>query len=94
MVRQWQELNYGNRLSHSWTEALPDFVMLAKAFGWGARRVDDPAELDDAIRECLAHDGPFFLDVAVARLENCYPMMPAGVGHHRMMLSKDAWYVE
>ncbi len=43
MVRQWQELNHGNRLSHSWNEALPDFVALAQAFGWQARRVDDPA---------------------------------------------------
>ena len=42
MVRQWQELNHGNRLSHSWNEALPDFVALACAFGWQARRVDDP----------------------------------------------------
>jgi thiamine pyrophosphate-dependent acetolactate synthase large subunit-like protein len=40
MVRQWQQLNHGNRLSHSWNEALPDFVALAKAFGWGARRVE------------------------------------------------------
>jgi acetolactate synthase-1/2/3 large subunit len=42
MVRQWQQLNHGNRLSHSWNAALPDFVALAKAFGWGARSVDDP----------------------------------------------------
>ena len=92
MVRQWQELNHGNRLSHSWNEALPDFVALAKAFGWGARRVAEPAELDAALAECLAYDGPFFLDVQVAAQENCFPMMPAGVGHHRVMLGKDRWY--
>ncbi len=92
MVRQWQELNHGNRLSHSWNEALPDFVALAKAFGWGARRVSDPAELDAALAECLAYDGPFFLDVQVAAQENCFPMMPAGQGHHRVMLAKDRWY--
>ena len=92
MVRQWQELNHGNRLSHSWNEALPDFVALAKAFGWGARRVSDPAELDAALAECLAYDGPFFLDVQVAAQENCFPMMPSGHGHHRVMLSKDRWY--
>jgi acetolactate synthase-1/2/3 large subunit len=80
MVRQWQELNHGNRLSHSWNEALPDFVALAKAFGWGARRVDDPAELEEALAECLAYDGPFFLDVQVAAQENCFPMMPSGQG--------------
>ena len=92
MVRQWQELNHGNRLSHSWNEALPDFVALAKAFGWGARRVSDPAELESALAECLAYDGPFFLDVQVAAQENCFPMMPAGAGHHRVMLGKDRWY--
>jgi len=92
MVRQWQELNHGNRLSHSWNEALPDFVALAKAFGWGARRVSDPAELEDALAECLASKGPFFLDVQVAAQENCFPMMPSGCGHHRVMLAKDRWY--
>ena len=94
MVRQWQELNHGNRLSHSWNEALPDFVALAKAFGWGARRVSDPAGLEAALAECLASEGPFFLDVQVAAQENCFPMMPAGQGHHRVMLSKDRWYEE
>jgi len=94
MVRQWQELNHGNRLSHSWNEALPDFVALAKAFGWGARRVSDPAELEAALAECLGSEGPFFLDVQVAAQENCFPMMPAGCGHHRVMLSKDRWYEE
>lgn len=92
MVRQWQELNHGNRLSHSWNEALPDFVALAKAFGWGARRVSDPAELDAALAECLAYPGPFFLDVQVAAQENCFPMMPSGQGHHRVMLAKNQWY--
>jgi len=94
MVRQWQELNHGNRLSHSWNEALPDFVALAKAFGWGAARVSDPAQLDAALAECLAYDGPFFLDVQVTAQENCFPMMPSGQGHHRIMLGKDRWYEE
>jgi acetolactate synthase-1/2/3 large subunit len=92
MVRQWQELNHGNRLSHSWNEALPDFVALAKAFGWGASRVSDPAALPAALAECMEHDGPFFLDVQVAPQENCFPMMPSGQGHHRVMLAKDRWY--
>ena len=94
MVRQWQQLNHGNRLSHSWNEALPDFVALAKAFGWGARRVDDVAELVDALAECLTYDGPFFLDVRVAQQENCFPMIPAGRGHHQLMLSATEWYEE
>ena len=92
MVRQWQELNHGSRYSHSYTAALPDFVAVAKGFGWGARRVSDPAELDAAIAECLASDGPFFLDVAVAPQENCFPMIAAGRGHHEVMLNETTVY--
>jgi acetolactate synthase-1/2/3 large subunit len=94
MVRQWQQLIHGNRLSHSWNAALPDFVALAKAFGWGARSVDRPEELEAALAECLAFDGPFFLDVRIVGQENCYPMMPAGRGHHEIMLADDRWYQE
>lgn len=69
-------------------------MALAKAFGWGARRVDAPAELQDALGECMAHDGPFFLDVRVAQQENCFPMIPSGRGHHEVMLSATEWYEE
>jgi acetolactate synthase-1/2/3 large subunit len=89
MVRQWQELVHGGRYSHSYTEALPDFVALAKAFGWRARKVVRRTELDDALAECLASSGPFFLDVQVVEEENCFPMIPAGKGHHEMLLGKD-----
>ncbi|OZI33732.1 acetolactate synthase, large subunit, biosynthetic type [Bordetella genomosp. 5] len=92
MVRQWQELIHGGRYSHSYNASLPDFVALAKAFGWGAARVEHPDELDAALEACLAYDGPYFLDVTVTAQENCFPMMPAGMGHHRMMLSADNWY--
>ncbi len=92
MVRQWQELVHGNRISHSWNAALPDFVALARAFGWGARRVDAPDELAEALAECLAHAGPFLLDVRVVPQENCYPMIPAGRGHQEMMLGDQRWY--
>ena len=88
MVRQWQELNHGGRYSHSYTDALPDFVMVAKGFGWQARRVDRRDELEEALSECLDSTGPFFLDVRVAADENCYPMMPAGRGHDEILLSK------
>ncbi len=86
MVRQWQQLNHGGRYSHSYTDALPDFVMVARGFGWQARRVDRRDELDDALRECLDSPGPFFLDVRVAAEENCLPMIPAGCGHDEMLL--------
>ncbi len=94
MVRQWQELIHGGRYSHSYTAALPDFVALAKAFGWRARSVERREELDDALAECLTSDGPFFLDVRVAQEENCFPMIPAGKGHHELLLGKDRPYAE
>jgi acetolactate synthase-1/2/3 large subunit len=92
MVRQWQELIHGGRYSHSYNASLPDFVAVAKAFGWNAARVTDPARLDEALAQCLDSRGPYFLDVCVAEQENCYPMMPAGHGHHRIMLAGGVWY--
>ena len=88
MVRQWQEMVHGGRYSHSCTEALPDFVALARAFGWSARRVERRDQLDDALRECLESAGPFFLDVRVAPTENCFPMIPAGRAHHEVLLGR------
>jgi acetolactate synthase-1/2/3 large subunit len=92
MVRQWQELVHGNRISHSWNAALPDFVALARAFGWRASRVSDPADLDAALADCLNSEGPYLLDVQVSAKENCYPMIPAGKGHHQLMLGDNRWY--
>ncbi len=94
MVRQWQELIHGGRYSHSYNEALPDFVALARAFGWQAERVGDPAQLDAALARCLDHAGPYFLDVVVASQENCFPMIPAGCGHDRIMLAEGVWHEE
>jgi acetolactate synthase-1/2/3 large subunit len=90
MVRQWQELVHGGRYSHSTLDVQPDFVALAKAFGWRARRVAQRSELDGALAECLASDGPFFLDVVVAAEENCWPMIPAGRAHHEVLLGPQA----
>jgi acetolactate synthase I/II/III large subunit len=92
MVRQWQELNHEARYSHSYTAALPDFVTVARGFGWGANRVGDPAQLEQAIAQCLAYDGPFFLDVSVAAQANCFPMIPSGRGHHEIMLNESTVY--
>ena len=94
MVRQWQELNHGGRYSHSYTEALPDFVALARAFGWQAHTVSRRDELDAALATCLASSGPYFLDVRVHGEENCFPMMAPGAGHHEMTLSKGKVYSE
>jgi acetolactate synthase-1/2/3 large subunit len=86
MVRQWQELLHGGRYSESYTAALPDFVKLADAFGAVGGRVEDPAKLDDAIREMLAVDRAVILDVAVDPAENCFPMIPSGAAHNEMLL--------
>ena len=94
MVRQWQELLHGNRVSHSYNESLPDFVALARAFGWGAGMVEKPADLDRALAECINYKGPYFLDARVAKVENCFPMMPAGRGHHEVMLAPGVFYSE
>ena len=88
MVRQWQELLHGERYSHSWSEALPDFVKLAEAFGAKGIRVDDAADLDDAIMEMLAHDGPVIFDCMVEKHENCFPMIPSGAPHNQMLMGE------
>ena len=86
MVRQWQELLHGGRYSESYTAALPDFVKLADAFGANGRRVEDPAEVDDAIAWMLKTPGAVILDIAVDPKENCFPMIPSGAAHNEMLL--------
>ena len=86
MVRQWQQLLHGERYSQSWSEALPDFVKLAEAFGAKGILVDDPADLDEAIKEMIAYDGPVILDCVVEKHENCFPMIPSGKAHNEMIL--------
>ncbi len=89
MVRQWQELLHGGRYSESYTAALPDFVKLAEAFGAVGRRVVDPADLDDAIREMIETPRSVVLDVAVDEAENCFPMIPSGAAHNEMLLGPE-----
>ena len=88
MVRQWQELLHGERYSHSWSEALPDFVKLAEAFGAKGIYCDNPADLDDAILEMINHDGPVIFDCLVEKHENCFPMIPSGKAHNEMLLGQ------
>jgi acetolactate synthase-1/2/3 large subunit len=89
MVRQWQELTYESRYSESYSDSLPDFVALAEAYGWKGIRCDDPAKLDDAIAEMLAHDGPVMFDCRVHKTSNCFPMIPSGASHTDMILTAD-----
>ena len=86
MVRQWQELLHGERYSQSWSEALPDFVKLAEAFGAKGILCTDPADLDDAILEMIRHPGPVIFDCLVEKHENCFPMIPSGRAHNDMLL--------
>ncbi|WP_419827324.1 acetolactate synthase 3 large subunit [Sphingomonas sp.] len=86
MVRQWQELNYSSRYSESYSEALPDFVKLAEAYGWTGLRIETPDALDDGIAAMLAVDGPVMVDCRVAQLTNCFPMIPSGAAHTEMIL--------
>jgi acetolactate synthase-1/2/3 large subunit len=89
MVRQWQELLHGGRYSESYTEALPDFVKLAEAFGAVGLRAETTDQLDQAIADMLAVDRTVILDVAVEQTENCFPMIPGGAAHNEMLLGPE-----
>ncbi|WP_156468018.1 acetolactate synthase 3 large subunit [Rhizobium sp. Leaf371] len=90
MVRQWQQLLHGNRLSNSYTEAMPDFVKLAEAYGGVGIRCDKPGELDDAILRMIDSPAPVIFDCRVANLANCFPMIPSGKAHNEMLLPDEA----
>ena len=86
MVRQWQQGFYGERYASSNMEVgMPNFEKLADAFGVKGIVVNSPEQLDEAISEMLAHDGPVLLDVWVRRDENCYPMVPPGKNNSQMI---------
>jgi acetolactate synthase-1/2/3 large subunit len=88
MVRQWQEMFYESRYSHSYFDSLPDFVRLAEAYGGVGFRAIKPDELDSVLDEALAiRDRFVVIDVAVSKEENVYPMVPAGAALHEMVLS-------
>jgi len=86
MVRQWQELTYESRYAESYSDSLPDFVKLAEAYGWKGIRIEHPDQLDQGIADMLAHDGPVMVDCMVAKLANCFPMIPSGAAHTDMIL--------
>ena len=77
MVRQWQELLHEKNYSESYSEALPDFVKLAEAYGCKGIKVDNPDELDSKIKEMIDHNGPVIFDCQVDPNENCFPMIPS-----------------
>ncbi len=86
MVRQWQQLLHGGRYSHSYSEALPDFVKLAEAYGAVGIRASKPDELDAKIKEMIDVKRPVLFDCVVDPHENCFPMIPSGAAHNEMIL--------
>ncbi len=89
MVRQWQELMHGNRLSESYMDSLPDFVKLAESFGATGLRATVPSDVDLLIKEMIKTKGPVICDVVVDPKENCFPMIPSGSTHDQMLLGPD-----
>ncbi len=89
MVRQWQELLHGGRYSHSWSDALPDFVKLAESYGIKGIKCEKLGELEKAIIEMIEYDGPVIFDCVVEKHENCFPMIPSGKAHNEMILEAD-----
>jgi len=89
MVRQWQELLHGGRYSHSYSEALPDFVKLAEAYGAMGIRCSDPADLDAAILDMIDSPRTVVFDCIVDKMENCLPMIPSGKAHNEMLMPDD-----
>jgi acetolactate synthase-1/2/3 large subunit len=90
MVRQWQELLHGGRYSHSYSEALPDFVKLAEAYRGVGIRCEKPGDLDGAIKEMIKVKKPVLFDCVVDKMENCFPMIPSGRAHNEMILGDAA----
>ena len=89
MVRQWQELLHDKNYSESYTEALPDFVKLAEAYGAVGIRAKTPNELDEKIKEMISTDKPVIFDCVVDKVEDCYPMIPSGKPHNQMLLGPE-----
>ena len=88
MVRQWQEFFYERRYSHSYMDALPDFVGIAESYGHVGFKIEKPADVEGALREALNDKQRlYFLDFITDQNENVFPMIPAGAGHHEMQLS-------
>ena len=91
MVRQWQEFMYENRESHSYLDSLPDFAALAESFGHVGMKIENPADVEGALREAFAmKDRLVFMDFITDPAENVYPMMMAGKGQTEMVLSEQS----
>jgi len=87
MVRQWQEFSYEKRYSHSYMDALPDFVKLTESYGHVGMRIEKPGDVESSLEKAFAmKDRLVFMDFMTDQTENVYPMIEAGKGHHEMRL--------
>jgi len=90
MVRQWQEFFYSGRYSHSYMEALPDFVKIAESYGHAGIRIEKSNDVESALKEALSMtDKTVIMDFITDQTENVYPMIASGKGHHEMHLSSE-----
>ena len=90
MVRQWQEFFYERRYSHSYMDALPDFVKLAESFGHVGLRIEKPSDVEGALKQAITDTKRlYFIDFITDQTENVYPMIAAGKGHHEMHLKPE-----
>jgi len=90
MVRQWQEIEYSGRYSHSYMDALPDFVKLAEAYGHVGMLIERPEDVEPALREARKlKDRTVFMDFRTDQTENVFPMVQAGKGITEMLLGSE-----
>lgn len=90
MVRQWQEMFYAKRYSHSYMETLPDFVKLAESYDHVGMLVEKPSDVEGALKEAFAmKDQLVFMNFITDASENVYPMVAAGKGQHEMVLAPE-----
>jgi acetolactate synthase-1/2/3 large subunit len=90
MVRQWQQLDYGSRYSESYMDALPDFVKLVESYGHVGMKIENPRDVEPALREAFAmKDRLVFMDFITDRTENVWPMVKTGKGLTEMLLGSE-----
>jgi len=87
MVRQWQELFFGERYSESMMPPYPDFVKLAEAYGAVGLRATKPSEVATVLKKAFSVDKPVFIDFVVEQMENVFPMVPTGKTINDMLLT-------
>jgi len=87
MVRQWQQIDYDSRYSHSYSESMPDFIKLAEAYGHVGMNIAHPGDVDDALKEAFAmQDRLVFMNFITDKTENVWPMVKSGKGLSEMLL--------